>query len=524
MDMKKILQSLDSVSAKPVEGADSMAKFLRVVKEAKPNDLTKPGDPGFKPNLQVPQIPVLPNVQLQSGANDLGNGVRIDLNPDGTKTHNSGQGAFTFDKNNKPIKYVSPNFSGFSQTHDLVTGNITARYAAGPVVATQTYDKTGKPLETGAEYTVGAQTLGVNKDAKGITSKQWTSKDPNITPDSKDLYAMGDRDKEATYNRAMAQVNNTPVQENSLSKFLSIVDKNNVSILNESANPHKVTLPVQMAMQHYQQPSAKVKPRTRLIDKYFTEAEATILQKKQEEKTLLKQYAQVIAERVLMKETNQAENFNPNASPNPGFKPGAGPGIIRQNEATFATTGGGAATGNPNITNKKTALATAASKPIDISIQGSGFDTNIVIEGIEVYGVGDFLLDLGFSVGIAALGAALSAPTAGTSARVAFGAIAIPARRAFAYVIKHISTVAKTHPELATKEAISAYVKTKSEFFKELIKSEFTARTLAITMGATAGFNTVVGVLEKNGVPLPDWLKKDKPFDPENPEASVKLK
>lgn len=116
--------------------------------------------------------------------------------------------------------------------------------------------------------------------------------------------------------QSIDNVSTKPVEgSDSMKKFLQVV--------NEGANPHKVTLPVQMAMQHYQQPSVKVKPRTRLIDKYFTEAEATILQKKQEEKTLLKQYAQVIAERVLMK-----ENYNPNASPNPGFKPGAGPGIM----------------------------------------------------------------------------------------------------------------------------------------------------------------------------------------------------
>lgn len=72
--------------------------------------------------------------------------------------------------------------------------------------------------------------------------------------------------------------------------------------LEESANPHKVSLPVQMAMQHYQQPAVKSKPRTRLIDKYFTEAEANLLQKQEEKKTLLRQYAQTIAERVLMKE------------------------------------------------------------------------------------------------------------------------------------------------------------------------------------------------------------------------------
>lgn len=124
--------------------------------------------------------------------------------------------------------------------------------------------------------------------------------------------------------QAMDGASTQPVEgANDMSKFLSIVDKNaNVQVLNEG-NPHKVSLPVQMAMQHYQEPVAKATPRTRLIDKYFTEAETIILQKKQEEKMLLKQYAQVIAERVLMK-----ENFNPNASPNPGFKPTAGPGMM----------------------------------------------------------------------------------------------------------------------------------------------------------------------------------------------------
>jgi hypothetical protein len=40
MDMKKILQALDGVATKPVEGIDSMAKFLRVVKEADKNSVS----------------------------------------------------------------------------------------------------------------------------------------------------------------------------------------------------------------------------------------------------------------------------------------------------------------------------------------------------------------------------------------------------------------------------------------------------------------------------------------------------
>jgi len=257
MDMKRILQALDKASSRKVEGANDMRRFVSIVQEnntlkkvadkivaagsatrdklddfrpydekavarlygvktadnsAKKEDSElgeqgKPGDPGFKPNTQIPPIPKLPNVQLQPGANDMGEGVSIKLNPDGSKEHASGQGLFKFDKNNKPIMYRSPNIGGFSQEHDLVTGNITVRYAAGPQSLSQTYDKNGNPLETDAEYTMGPTTVGMKKDAKGIVSKRMTTQDPNNAPSGKDLYAMGDKDKEATYNRAMAQVN-----------------------------------------------------------------------------------------------------------------------------------------------------------------------------------------------------------------------------------------------------------------------------------------------------------------------------
>ena len=42
------------------------------------------------------------------------------------------------------------------------------------------------------------------------------------------------------------------VDSNDMKKFVSIV--------NEGANPHKVALPVQMAMQHYQEVSAEKTP------------------------------------------------------------------------------------------------------------------------------------------------------------------------------------------------------------------------------------------------------------------------
>ncbi len=172
------------------------------------DEAATPKDPNFKPNLEVPKAPELPEIELQPGVNDLGDGVKITVNPDGTKTYASGEGTFTFDKNNKAIKYQSPSFSGLSQEHDLVTGNIIVRYMAGPLSTSQSYDKTGKPLDTDLDYDVGVATMGMSKNAKGITSKRVTSRDPGFDPSTKDLYAMGNKDKEATYDKAMAQVAN----------------------------------------------------------------------------------------------------------------------------------------------------------------------------------------------------------------------------------------------------------------------------------------------------------------------------
>lgn len=94
-----------------------------------------------------------------------------------------------------------------------------------------------------------------------------------------------------------------------------------MSIINEGANPHKVSLPVQMAMQHYSDPVVKEEAKPSLFKQYFAEAEETIQQQKTEKRQIMNQYARMIAERVQMK-----ENFNPNMSPNPGFTGGVGPG------------------------------------------------------------------------------------------------------------------------------------------------------------------------------------------------------
>jgi hypothetical protein len=313
MDMKKILQAMDGVSTKPVEGADSMARFLRVVQES---ETTLPAVTPIK----VPPIPQLP---AQDG--DLGDGVHVRTNRNGTRTYSSGIGMFTYDAQGKAITYTSPSFSGASKTIDLTNNQSTQNYNAGPLATSQRVDANGKPLQTKINYDLGVATIGHDNDhVSGIRSTEvaprvgdGTDADATLAaahqmmPTSAIAAARGvDPAKFAAFQKQ----NPTAVKENSLSKFLSIVRKNDVSMLSEGANPHRVALPVQMAMQHYQQTGTKPQPRERLIDKYFVEAETNLTQRKEEKRAVYNQYAKTIANRVLMKESAQgvAEGSDPN--------------------------------------------------------------------------------------------------------------------------------------------------------------------------------------------------------------------
>jgi hypothetical protein len=287
MDMKRILQAMDGVTNKPAGGVDSMSKFLRVVKEAEINQT---------PAIKVPPVPQLP---AQDG--DQGDGSRLTTNQDGTKTYAGAFGSFTYDAQGKAIKYAEPQFTGLARSIDLATGQTTQNYNAGPLNTTQTTDAKGNVVSHNSEYDLGVGVVSKGRDAKGITSKSWQGRGEEAKDivSNKDLYAAGNKDKESTYDRAMAQVKSAPVQEG-IDKFLSIVRKNDVSILNEGANPHKVALPVQMTMQHYQKDNS-AKNENSLLKKYFHEVETEITEQKTAKRQLVNQYASVIAERVLVK-------------------------------------------------------------------------------------------------------------------------------------------------------------------------------------------------------------------------------
>jgi hypothetical protein len=78
--------------------------------------------------------------------------------------------------------------------------------------------------------------------------------------------------------QAMDNVSSKPVEgSDNMKQFLSIVT--------EGANPHKVTLPVQMAMQHYAEPvvaqpktikEVKKTAMSSMLYQYYTEAEQQI--------------------------------------------------------------------------------------------------------------------------------------------------------------------------------------------------------------------------------------------------------
>jgi hypothetical protein len=104
--------------------------------------------------------------------------------------------------------------------------------------------------------------------------------------------------------QALDTVSTKPVEgANDMKKFLSVVT--------EGANPHKVALPVQMAMQHYQVPTAEpVIPtvtKSPLLKKYFEESEEVEAQALAKKRERLRMYSQTIAERVLMKESRTDE-------------------------------------------------------------------------------------------------------------------------------------------------------------------------------------------------------------------------
>jgi hypothetical protein len=270
MDMKRILQAMDIVTNKPVEGADSMAKFLRVVDEAtinQPTTKTLPAKPASDLTAdemaailsgQKTQAQVMADRAANKKETILDEPVALTINPDSA-------GADT-DRINT-AQDVDPNAPpGFSDDDD-------------------DWDP-DSPDD--AEHVKSVEIMR-NRSANG----------QDTTDYDRYHYSRKNDGKPGVWTK-----NDQPATvRESMDKFLAIVKKNDVRILNEGAGPHRVALPVQMAMQHYQQAESTTSSEPSLLKKYFHEVESEVNEQAKAKRQLVNQYASVIAERVMKKQS-----------------------------------------------------------------------------------------------------------------------------------------------------------------------------------------------------------------------------
>ena len=299
MDMKKILQALDGASTRPVEGSDEMSKFLRLVKEA---GLNQPAhqDPNF---VKYSELMAKYDL-LQKEMTPDDSGVEKGASPDAIAAINAIK--------SQAEQLAGPNAQAWEQARQKENADSMAQAQANHPALAQQLEAVGMSrllsivTEGPTAPSLGGYSCGfLEKIVITNTAQQ------GITP-------------QQALQELKTRVGNQDPHDPAPSP--GFVKKYLSKKLEEGANPHKVALPVQMAMQHYQTTVKPAVRKDRLIDKYFTEAEAAITQRKEEKRALINQYASVIAERVMMKESKKtAEGTVPGHSM--GFKPGAGPGI-----------------------------------------------------------------------------------------------------------------------------------------------------------------------------------------------------
>lgn len=96
--------------------------------------------------------------------------------------------------------------------------------------------------------------------------------------------------------------------------------KRSLEIITEGANPHKVSLPVQMAMQHFQAPKQEPAPvRESLLKKYVAEAEEEIAEQEEIRQQRITMYSRKIAQKVLGESAIKEApiDYNPQEPMNP---------------------------------------------------------------------------------------------------------------------------------------------------------------------------------------------------------------
>ena len=332
MDMKRILQAMDGVATKPVVGVDSMSKFLRVVTEAEMNQPVAP---------TAPVAPVAPTTPVAPAAPAQPQATAAPAQPQVDPTKYQVPSVDFLKKNYKHpadiINGASPSSSepsrigaweqgsDFDELMMALNGSYYQARQADPNYKQPAFVKDDWELiqrllgtPEGKEYAI-ANWIGLSdindtspeaefnraqhkEFEKQANAKILAQKSNVIKPGWKYDQELGMTPAQAELQAQKAKQQQPATVQENIDKFLSIVRKNDVSILNEGTNPHKVALPVQMTMQHYQQAtSSTTSNEPSLLKKYFHEVESEVNEQAQAKRQRVNQYASVIAERVLMK-------------------------------------------------------------------------------------------------------------------------------------------------------------------------------------------------------------------------------
>ena len=122
--MKRILQAVDGVATKPVVGADSMAKFLRVVKEA---EINQP-DPKYAEYAQL--MAKYDMLAKEMAPNASGLGVQKGASPDAIASVNAIK--------TKAAQLAGPNLQAWEQVRQKENADsMTQAQANLPAMAAQ---------------------------------------------------------------------------------------------------------------------------------------------------------------------------------------------------------------------------------------------------------------------------------------------------------------------------------------------------------------------------------------------------
>ena len=119
-------------------------------------------------------------INTEPKVEDLGNGARKTVNPDGSFTISDAGGAKEYDTKGELSKKTSPVFMGSSTETNVKTGDVTSKYNTGPMELAQTKFAAGGSRSTGS-YDLGT---AIVKTRKTLTAKQQAEADlaSGITP------------------------------------------------------------------------------------------------------------------------------------------------------------------------------------------------------------------------------------------------------------------------------------------------------------------------------------------------------